>query len=109
MPIGLKNAVKLQPAVQLTEKEFVKGFFDTDGCVYRKQGKYKQIQFKGSSETLIQYSREILERLGFHPSKLEIDETRYKFYLCRQNEVNLFFKTIDPVNETHLKRFANFS
>jgi hypothetical protein len=108
MPLGLKNAGKLQPAVQLSEKEFVRGLFDTDGCIYRKSGKYKQIQFKGSSQTLMEYVSIALKKLGFHPSKIGKDDTKYRFYLCRQNEVNLFFRTIAPANKKHLKRFKDF-
>lgn len=105
MPIGLKNAVKLRPKVELNEKGFVRGLFDTDGCVYRKYGRYKQIQFKSSSAILMEYVRESIEKLDFHPTNIQRDETRYKFYLCRQKEVNLFFETIAPANKKHLRRF----
>ena len=109
MPLGLKNAAKLEPTVQLSEKAFIRGLFDTDGCIYRKCGKYKQIQFKGSSLTLMEYAFKCLKKLGFHPSAIGQDETRYKFYLCRQNEVDMFFKTITPTNEKHLKRFQDIN
>jgi len=105
MPLGLKNAGTLQPAVELSKKEFVRGLFDTDGCIYRKYNNYKQVQFKGSSLTLIQYANEALRNLGFRPSKITNDDTRYKFYLSRQNEVNLFFKSIAPANNKHLNRY----
>jgi len=109
MPLGLKNEGKLQPTVELSEKEFVRGLFDTDGCIYRKHGQYKQIQFKSSSKRLMEYAREILKRLGLHPSNIGKDETRHKFYLCRQKEVNMFFEMMVPTNEKHLKRFKEFS
>ena len=109
MPRGLKNAGKLQPSTELKEKEFLRGLFDTDGCIYRKYEKYKQIQFKGSSPTLMQYAHQILKKQGFSPSQIGKDETRYKFYLCKQIDVNAFFKVIAPANDKHKKRFANFS
>jgi len=52
----------------------VRGLFDTDGSVYRKYGKYKQIQFKGSSKTLMEYTLDALIGLGFCPTALRQDE-----------------------------------
>jgi len=105
MPIGLKNADKLRPKIELNEKAFVRGLFDTDGCVYRKYGRYAQIQFKNASATLIKYVRESMEKMGFHPTCIQRDDTRCKFYLCRQEEVGRFFEIVAPANTKHLKRF----
>jgi len=105
MPIGIKNKEKLRPKVELNEKGFVRGLFDTDGCVYRKYGLYGQIQFKSSSATLMEYARESVEKLGFHPTNMQKDDTRHKFYLCRQKELGKFFEIIAPANTKHLKRF----
>lgn len=105
MPIGLKNAAMLQPTIKVKERDFIRGLFDTDGCIYRKYGKYKQIQFKSSSEVLMNYARKSLKTLGFHPSNMGKDETRNKFYLSRQKEVEMFFETINPANKKHPMRF----
>jgi len=105
MPIGLKNIDELRPKTELNEKAFVRGLFDTDGCVYRKYGRYMQIQFKNASASLMEYVRESIDRMGFHPTLIQQDETRYKFYLCRQKEVDVFFKMIAPANVKHLRRF----
>lgn len=105
MPIGHKNADKLRPKTELNEKAFIRGLFDTDGCIYRKYGKYTQIQFKSASATLIEYIRESVEKMGFHTTCIQRDDTRYKFYLCRQEEVDRFFKIIAPANTKHLRRF----
>jgi hypothetical protein len=105
IPIGLKNAVKLRPKVELNEKGFARGLFDTDDCVYRKYGRYKQIQFKSSSANLMQYVRENVRKLGFHPTNIQRDGARYKFYLCRRKEVNIFFEMLAPANKKHLRRF----
>ncbi|MGD6807713.1 MAG: LAGLIDADG family homing endonuclease [Candidatus Bathyarchaeia archaeon] len=104
MPLGLKNAGTLQPTVELAKADFVRGLFDTDGSIYRKYGKYKQIQFKGSSKKLMEYTLDAIIGLGFYPTALHLDETRYKFYLCRQKDVQRFFETISPANEKHQKR-----
>jgi len=109
MPLGLKNAGKLQPTVELSKPDFVRGLFDTDGSVYRKYGKYKQIQFKGSSKTLMNYTFDALRVLGLNPSKLCQDEMRYRFYLCRQNDVERFFGLVSPANEKHLTRLDKYN
>ena len=105
MPIGLKNVGKLKPNRPLDEKSFIRGMFDTDGCVYRKYGKYAQIQFKSASPSLMEYLKRNIEKLGFHPTLIQKDDTRFKFYLCRQDEIDKFFETILPANRKHMKRF----
>jgi hypothetical protein len=86
MPLGLKNAGKLQPSVELSKPDFIRGLFDTGGSIYRKYGKYRQIQFKGASKTLMDYTLDALIGLGFNPTAIHQDETRYKVYLCRQKD-----------------------
>lgn len=63
MPIGLKNVGKLKPNHPLDEKSFIRGMFDTDGCVYRKYGKYVQIQFKSASPSLMEYLKRTWKNL----------------------------------------------
>jgi DNA-binding transcriptional regulator WhiA len=105
MPIGLKNVGELRPRASLNEKSFIRGLFDTDGCVYRKYEKYAQIQFKSASATLMEYLMKCLNEMRFHPTSMQRDDTRYKFYLCRQAEIDKFFEIIAPANVKHLKRF----
>ena len=38
MPFGRKKLSQLTPCVALDEVSFIRGLFDTDGCVYRKYG-----------------------------------------------------------------------
>src|SRR6267143_2343985 len=107
MPLGRKKLSQLTPAVALDEISFVRGLFDTDGCVYRKYGPYRQIQFKFASTSLVVYLRECLARLGFHPTSIASDDTKFRFYLSRQGEVDHFFRVVKPKNPKHLKRFRN--
>ncbi len=104
MPFGLKKLVVLVPKLEVTPKPFIRGIFDTDGSVYRKYGPYAQIQFKAVSKSLMSFIREHLVSLGFRPTQLRPDETKFRFSLCRQNEVDRFFKTVSPVNPKHLER-----
>jgi hypothetical protein len=106
MPLGRKKLSQLTPAVALDEVSFVRGIFDTDGCVYRKCGPYMQIQFKFASISLVTYMRECLAKLGFHPTSIRSDDTKFRFVLSRQNEVDHFFRVVKPKNPKHLRRFA---
>ena len=109
MPLGVKNAVKLQPVVPLCENGFLRGLFDTDGSIYRKYGKYRQIQFKSSNKPLMNYTVKALKRMKFNPTEIVQDETNYKLYLCRQGEVKRFFEEVAPTNQKHQIRFQRIS
>jgi intein/homing endonuclease len=109
MPFGRKKLSLLTPAVSLDEVAFVRGLFDTDGCVYRKYGQYLQIQIKFASLSLLAYERECLVRLGFHPTSITSDDTKFRFFLSRQAEVDHFFGVVGPKNPKHLTRFQNAS
>src|SRR5438309_9947655 len=84
MPFGRKKLSRLTPDVALDEVSFVRGLFDTDGCVYRKYGPYRQIQFKSASSSLLGYMKECLMKLSFHPTAVTTDDTKFRFYLSRQ-------------------------
>lgn len=109
MPIGRKKLARLTPATPLEEVSFVRGLFDTDGCAYCKYGPYMQIQFKLANHDLLTYVKECLERLGFHPTSIRSDDTKFRFFLSRQTEVNRFFKVVEPRNPKHHKRFRSAS
>ena len=109
MPFGLKKRSQLTPSVALDEVSFIRGLFDTDGCVYRKYGPYLQIQFKFASLSLLAYVRESLAKLGFHPTSITSDDTKFRFCLSRQAEVDHFFRVVEPKNPKHLRRFQNLS
>jgi len=106
MPIGPKSRATLLPHADVEPESFIRGLFDTDGCVYRKYGCYAQVQFKSIARELMEFVRNTLILMGFHSSRIILDETRYKFYLCRQEEVRRFFEFIRPANPKHLKRLA---
>jgi hypothetical protein len=107
MPFGRKKLSNLTPNDALDEVSFIRGLFDTDGCVYRKYGPYTQIQFKFASLSLLAYARECLVKLGFHPTSITSDDTKFRFFLSRQAEVDHFFRVIEPRNPKHLRRFQN--
>jgi intein/homing endonuclease len=104
MPFGLKKLEAPRPKLEVIPVEFIRGVFDTDGSVYRKYGPYAQIQFKAVSKSLMSFIREHLLVLGFHPTRLRPDEAKFRFSLCRQHEVDTFFRTVSPTNPKHLER-----
>ncbi len=104
-----KEIVSSDPAVALDEVCFIRGLFDTDGCVYRKYGAYLKIQFKFASLPLLAYARQTLAKLGLHPTSIRSDDTKFRFFLSRQAEVDHFFRIVRPKNGKHLKRFQNAS
>ena len=105
MPIGSKVRAILVPRVSVKAVPFIRGLFDTDGCIYKKYGPYAQIQFKSASRELMDYTRGLLTSLGFRPTAVIKDETRFKFYICRQAEVVKFMELIRPANKKHVERF----
>ena len=54
-------------------KRFMKGLFDTDGCVYRKYDAYAQLQFKFGSEIITKSTHDILVRLQYHPTRVQCE------------------------------------
>lgn len=83
---------------------FLRGFFDTDGSVYKLRWGV-QIAFNNKSIPLLKSTRTMLVYLGYAPSKV----SGYKVYLTRKEDVKRFFKEIQPKNLKHQERFGIFS
>ncbi len=84
-------------------ESFIRGFFDTDGSVYKL--KYGiQIALTNKSAPLLISLQKMLITLEYRVSKV----SSYKIYLTRQEDINRFFREIKPMNLKHLKRFESF-
>lgn len=84
-------------------KRFLRGFFDTDGTVYKiKYG--TQIAFTNASLPLLQSTRNMLLYLKYSPSIM----SSQKVYLTRRENLDRFFKEINPKNQKHIERFNTF-
>lgn len=86
-------------------RAFLRGAFDTDGCVYfHKKRKYPVISIMIKSEKIIAKIDFMLKQLGFKPA------THYKSYMVALNGVIMFKKwdnEIGSSNPKNIKRFDN--
>ncbi len=81
----------------------LRGFFDTDGSVYKlKFG--TQLSFSNRSRRLLGDLRMMLKLLKYTPSEV----SSACFYLTRNSEIRRFFKDIAPANVKHQMRFREF-
>lgn len=107
--IVIPNWIKKDRALVIV---FLRGIFDTDGCLYRKYGSYMQIQMKLANKQLVRDIRAVICRLNFNPTKIIMDFEKihkvyeWKFYLSRQAEIHKFIKLIKLRNSKHITRYA---
>ena len=81
-------------------KNFLKGFFDTDGSVYKL--KYGiQISFCNRSLPILKSLQFMLKKLRYNPSSV----SGYNLYLTRIEDVKRFFEEIKPSNSKHISRY----
>lgn len=90
-------------AEKLYTRHFLRGFFDTDGSVYRLKFGI-QASFTNYSAPLLHSAREGLIQLGYHPSSI----SAHRIYLTKRSDVMKFFKEIAPANPKHRRRFEMF-
>lgn len=84
-------------------QSFLRGFFDTDGSVYKLRYGI-QISFSNRSHPLLQSLQKMLYILEYSPSMISSD----KLYLTRLEDIQRFFREIKPENPKHRRRFKNF-
>ena len=81
-------------------KSFLRGFFDTDGSVYKL--KYGiQISFCNRSLPILKSLQLMLKRLRYNPSSISL----YNLYLTRRKDIKRFFEEISPSNNKHIDRY----
>ena len=82
---------------------FLRGFFDTDGSVYKLRYGI-QISYTNRSLPLLEATRYMLKKLGYSPSK----ESIYKVYLTKKTDLERFFKEIKPSHKLRVDRYEKF-
>lgn len=81
---------------------FLRGFFDTDGSVYRLRFGI-QISLTNRSRPLLHSLQGMLSRLGYKPSAV----SACRVYLTRKDDVSRFFNEVRPANHKHLQRYVH--
>src|ERR1035437_5221247 len=84
-------------------KRFLRGFFDTDGSIYKLRFGI-QISLTNFSGPLLLSLQSMLFKLGYTPSRLSSDCV----YLTRIPDVKRFFAEIKSKNQKHQRRFKGF-
>ncbi len=84
-------------------KRFLRGFFDTDGSIYKlRHG--TQISLTNYSLPLLTSLQKMLKILRYHPSAI----SSHKVYITRIPEIERFFCEITPANPKHKLRYRNY-
>ncbi|HEY4526568.1 MAG TPA: LAGLIDADG family homing endonuclease [Candidatus Paceibacterota bacterium] len=82
---------------------FLRGFFDTDGSIYRlRYG--MQISLTNKSIPLLHSLQQMLIELGYSPSGL----SAFRVYLTKKQDVDRFFREVQPANSKHRQRYEIF-
>lgn len=84
-------------------KSFVRGFFDTDGSVYKIRNGI-QISLTNKSIPLLKSLQNMLIKLEYNVSHVSC----YKIYITREKDIKRFFKEIKPANIKHMDRYNFF-
>jgi DNA-binding transcriptional regulator WhiA len=84
-------------------QSFLRGFFDTDGSVYRLTYGV-QISLTNKSLPLLLALQKMLNTLQYKPSAISAG----KVYITNRTDVARFFKEIKPSNEKHIRRFKEY-
>lgn len=93
-------------------KAFIRGLFDTDGCVYVDRHTYKKKIYvhagwtiTSGAGTFIADIKRVLVMLGFSPTHRM---TQKSVYLRKQNEIERYFNEIGTHNSKHQNRYRKF-
>jgi DNA-binding transcriptional regulator WhiA len=84
-------------------RAFVRGFFDTDGSIYKLRFG-TQISITNCSIPLLLALQRMLRTLGYNVSEVSV----YRIYITKRDDIARFFAEIKPKNTKHLYRFKEF-
>ncbi len=85
------------------QERFLRGFFDTDGSIYKLKFGI-QIGLTNWSKPLLKSLHLMLITLGYKASRVVFP----KIYVTRRGDVERFFREIKPANKKHAIRFSKF-
>lgn len=117
MPTGNKIKSGLGVPAWITnnieyKKSFIRGLFDTDGCIYLDKHTIKGKIYSHMGWTITSYAGmlindiiRIMKELGFSPTWRR---TQRSVFLRKQNEIQRYFAEIGSSNNKHLNRLNQF-
>ena len=117
MPVGNKiNSGLKIPAWVFKEldyqKSFLRGLFDTDGCIYLDKHKIGGKIYYSKGWALTSYSKPlrediviVLKNMGYNPT---LRDTQKSVYLRRQVDIKRYFLDIGTNNFKHMTRYKNY-
>lgn len=117
MPSGnkIRNGLSIPKWIMAKKrylKAFLRGLFDTDGCIYLDKHTAKGVAYyhlgwtiTSHSDTLIIDLQTALKSLGFCPTN---SKNQHSVFLRRHQEIVRYFKIIDSYNPKHRKRLQKF-
>jgi len=117
MPIGNKIQQNLAIPTWIYKKRiyqmaFIRGLFDTDGCIYLDIHKIKNKIYKNlgwtitsASDKLIKGIISVLKNLGFSPTNRF---TQKSVYLRRKKDIKRYFDEVGTSNPKHYRRYIKF-
>lgn len=92
-------------------KNFVRGLFDTDGCVYVDRHVIKNKEYRNMGWAITSYSEKLrndifmlLKVLGYNPT---LSGTQKSVYMRKKADIVRYFKEIGTSNPKHFKRYKN--
>ena len=114
MPYGnkLKNEICIPKWIKtspLFKKRFLRGLFDTDGCVFIDTHIIKDKKYQHRGWTITSYSAklrsdivELLQNLGYSPT---LRDSQVSVYMRKSADVERYFREIGTNNKKHFERF----
>lgn len=118
MPIGnkIQNNLTIPSWIyskQTYQRAFIRGLFDTDGCIYLDNHKINGKLYKYLGWTITSYADKLitdllslLRNLGFSPTH---SETQKSVYLRKTRDIYRYFIQIGTSNPKHKKRYKKFT
>ena len=117
LPLGKKTHIEIPKFILIDRSlysSFVRGFFDTDGCLYlehKNKRLYPRIQISNVSSNLMNSLWQILNDLGFRATIYTEKVNRYNWnnktvvVLRGHEQVKKWFKIIKPGNPKHNNKY----
>jgi len=117
LPLGKKLDFEIPKEIANDDelaKSFLRGYFDTDGCLYleNKYGRpYPRVEFSSISKTFTKQLESILLRLGFRFYYYKLDRSKsswediYRIITRGKPMTKKWFSEIKPKNPKHIRKF----